>query len=72
MTKVIYRKDSLAVTYKKLLSKGDSLLSAIMTVPQKAVTVFESTDIIESFINQVEEVKEHETYLTFDPIYGIF
>ena len=70
--KVIYRKDSLAVTYKKLLSKGDSLLSAIMTVPQKAVTVFESTDIIESFINQVEEVKEHETYLTFDPIYGIF
>eukprot|EP01022_Parablepharisma_sp_SALTPOND_P027412 TRINITY_DN66547_c0_g1_i1.p1 TRINITY_DN66547_c0_g1~~TRINITY_DN66547_c0_g1_i1.p1 ORF type:complete len:201 (-),score=17.99 TRINITY_DN66547_c0_g1_i1:46-648(-) len=61
----------LAVSYKKLLAKGDAMLSVITSAPQKAVLVQESADIIEDFVDQVQEVKQLENYLTFDPICGI-
>ena len=58
----------IAGKYKKLLSKGDALLSVVLSAPQKAVLVQEASDIIEDFAERVQEVKQLETYLTFDPI----
>ena len=41
-----------------------------MTNSEKLLLVQETSDIIEEFVSQVQKVKELETYLTFNPIYG--
>ena len=61
----------IAASFKKLLNKGDSLPTVVMTAPQKAVLIEKSEKIIEDFAEDVTRVKELESYLTFDPICGM-
>lgn len=61
-----------AELYKKLLQKGDAMLQVILTAGQKTVLIKESSEIIQEFVEQVNEVKKLENHLTFDPILGLF
>lgn len=41
-----------------------------MTTTEKLLLIQETSNIIESFINQTQKIKELESFLTFNPIYG--
>ncbi len=47
------------------------MVATIMSAPQKAVMVQECADMVQDYVRQVQDVRDLETYVTFDPIYGM-